>query len=174
MPKAANRLRVEVPFLVWRRFSVEKPSSVRWFPIVRWRFFYIEKHDFQQLCREDMALLRNAVQVLAKQIREFAEIIESLALRSVEQRVAEHLVLVADGRGTRSGKAYIVELRLTRSGIANRIGSAREVVSRAFTHLEERGLIHVTSRKLLTIPDMPHLVNSPALHPGQTGSYSNA
>jgi CRP-like cAMP-binding protein len=120
-----------------------------------------------------MALLRNAVQVLAKQIREFAEIIESLALGSVEQS-AEHLVLVADGRGTRSGKAYIVELRLTRSGIANRIGSAREVVSRAFTHLEEGGLIHVTSRKLLTIPDMPHLVNSPALHPGQTGSYSNA
>jgi CRP/FNR family transcriptional regulator, cyclic AMP receptor protein len=119
--------------------------------------FCIEKHDFHQLCREDTGLLRNAVQMLAEQIREFAEIIESLALRSVEQRVAEHLALVADGRGTRSGKTCLVELRLTRTGIASRIGSAREVVSRAFTHLEERGLIHVTSRRLLTIPDMPAL-----------------
>lgn len=119
--------------------------------------FCIEKNDFQQLCREDTGLLANASRVLANQILEFADLIESLALRGVEQRVAEYLLFAADAHGAPNGNACLVDLTLSRGAIANRIGSAREVVSRALFHLQERGLIKIEGRRLLLIPDRPAL-----------------
>ena len=115
--------------------------------------FYIEKHDVDELCREDPGFLRNAARILANQVQEFAAVIESLALKSVEQRVAEYLVLVAHERGIENGPICALELPLTRSAIASRVGSTREVVSRAFSHLELRGLVQTKGRRILAIPN---------------------
>lgn len=43
---------------------------------------------------------------------------------------------------------------MSRTELASRLGSAREVVSRAFTHLEKSGLIKMQGRRLVTVPDM--------------------
>ncbi len=114
----------------------------------------IEKHLTHQLCREQTELLWNLARVLAHKVRHCAELIESLALRNVEQRFAQHLLSIAQDRGVRVGDGCVVELHLTRTQIANRIGSAREVVSRTFTHLQECGLIQVEGRRLVTVPNM--------------------
>jgi CRP/FNR family transcriptional regulator len=114
----------------------------------------IEKHDVDELCREDPGFVRNAARMLANQVREFARAIESLALKSVEQLVAEYLVLVAQESGIESGTISAMELPLTRSAIASRVGSTREVVSRAFSHLETLGLIQTKGRRILAIPDI--------------------
>ncbi len=117
----------------------------------------IEKQQFHQLCHEHTELLWNLARVLAHKVRHCAELIESLALRNVEQRVAQHLLTIAAERGVTIGKGCLVELRLTRAEIASRVGSAREVVSRAFTHLQESGLIQMKGRRLVTVPDMAKL-----------------
>ncbi len=114
----------------------------------------IEKHDMHRLCREHTELLWNLARVLAHKVRHYAELIETLALRNVEQRVAEHIFTVARERGVPFGEGCLVELTLTRIEIANRIGSVREVVSRAFTHLQKTGLIELKGRRLVTIPNM--------------------
>ena len=114
----------------------------------------IEKHLTHQLCREHTELLWNLARVLAHKVRHCAELIESLALRNVEQRVAQHLLSIAQERGVPVGEGCVVELHLTRTQIASRIGSAREVVSRAFTHLQECSLIQVEGRRLVTVPNM--------------------
>src|SRR5689334_743744 len=116
--------------------------------------FCIEKHDFEELCREDPGLVRNAARILANEVREFARVIESLALRRVEQRVAEYLVMVAQESGIETGTTYAMQLPLTRSAIASRVGSTREVVSRSFSHLETLGLIQTKGRRILAIPDI--------------------
>ncbi len=114
----------------------------------------LEKHLVHQLCREHTELLWNLARVLAHKVRHCAELIESLALRNVEQRVAQHLLSIAQERGVAVGEGCVVELNWTRTQIANRIGSAREVVSRAFTHLQECGLIQMEGRRLVTVPNM--------------------
>lgn len=114
----------------------------------------IEKHHMHQLCREHTELLWNLAKVLGHKVRHYAELIETLALRNVEQRVAEHLVTVARERGVSVGAGCIVELTLTRTEIANRIGSVREVVSRAFAQLQKSGMIQLQGRRLITIPNM--------------------
>ncbi len=111
----------------------------------------IEKHLVHRLCREHTELLWNLARVLAHKVRHCAELIESLALRNADQRVAQHLLSIAQERGVSLGEGCVVELYLTRTQIANRIGSAREVVSRAFTHLQECGLIQTEGRRLITV-----------------------
>ncbi len=114
----------------------------------------IEKSHMHELCREHTELLWNLARVLAHKVRHLAELVETLALRNVEQRVAEHLLTAARERGVRVGDGCVVELRLTRTQIASRLGSTREVVSRAFAHLHKSGLIQMQGRRLVTVPDM--------------------
>jgi CRP-like cAMP-binding protein len=111
-------------------------------------------------------------------VRHCAELIESLALRNVEERVALHLLTIARERGVPFGQGCLVELRLTRTELANRVGSAREVVSRAFTHLQESGLIELEGRRLVTVPDMRALsafagTERPDKYPGIVSDLSS-
>jgi CRP-like cAMP-binding protein len=124
---------------------------------IRSELLSLEKHQVHQLCREHTELLWNLARVLAHKVRHYAELIESLALRNVEQRVAQHLLTIARERGASLGDGSIVELTLSRTQIASRIGSAREVVSRALTHLHKSGLIHIEGRRLVTVPNLQAL-----------------
>ncbi len=135
---------------------------------------YLEKYHVHQLCRDHTELLWNLARVLAHKVRHCAELIESLALRNVDQRVAEHLMTIARERGVSVGDGCIVELKLTRGEIASRIGSAREVVSRAFAHLQEEGLIQLEGRRLVTIPRMRALATFAGTErpPGKVGLVS--
>lgn len=121
---------------------------------------YIEKNQVHELCREHTELLWNLARVLGHIVRHHAELIETLALRNVEQRVAQHLLAVARERGVPIGDGCVFELTLTRTEIASRIGSTREVVSRALTHLHKSGLIQMEGRRLVTIPNMRALIAS--------------
>jgi CRP-like cAMP-binding protein len=117
----------------------------------------IGKREALDLCRTYPELLWNLARVLASKLRHSAELIETLALRQVDQRVAQYLLAVCQQRGIEDHEMCVVELTMSRSEIASRVGSAREVVSRAFTQLEKAGLIQLQGRRLVTIPEMQAL-----------------
>jgi CRP/FNR family transcriptional regulator len=81
-----------------------------------------------------------------------AALVEQLSLFEVDQRLARLLLSEARSRGKRDGATVTVELILTNQQIAARIGSVREVVSRALNRLQQNGLIAVEGRRI-TIPD---------------------
>ena len=114
----------------------------------------IHKRDMFQLCREHTEILWKAAKLLADMVRHHAELIETLVFLNVEERLAQHLLTVARQRGVPVEKGCAFEMTLTRTEIAGRLGSVREVVSRAFTHLQEAGLIRLSGQRLVTIPDM--------------------
>lgn len=117
----------------------------------------IEQRAMQRLCREHNQILWNLARLLAHKVRHYAELVELLALQNVEQRVAQYLLMNAHNRGAAVGKGCTVELTLTRTALASRLGSAREVISRAFTHLEKSGLIHTQGRRLIHVPNLEAL-----------------
>lgn len=117
----------------------------------------IEKSDVHRLCREHTELLWNLARVLAHRVRRYADLIETLALRNVDQRVAQHLLTVCKKWAVRSGNGCALELRMTRSELASRVGSTREVVSRALGHLQRSGLIQLQGARQLKVPDMDAL-----------------
>ena len=113
---------------------------------------FINKHDVRRLCLEHPQIALAALKVLATRVRRTAALVEQLSLFEVDQRLARLLLSEARARGKREGATVVVELILTNQQIAARIGSVREVVSRALNRLQQNGLIAVDGRRI-TIAD---------------------
>jgi CRP-like cAMP-binding protein len=113
---------------------------------------FIDKRDVQRLCFAHPEIALAALKVLAGRLRRCAELVEALSLREVGQRLARYLLAEARAKGARTSAGLSVRLDQTNQQLAARIGSVREVVSRAFTRLQHDGLINIEARHL-TIPD---------------------
>jgi CRP/FNR family transcriptional regulator len=113
---------------------------------------FIDKRDVRQLCLEHPQIALAALKVLAGRLRRCAELVETLSLREVGQRLARLLLAEARATGERTGEGLAVTLSLTNQQIAARVGSVREVVSRALARLQQDKLIALEGRRL-TIPD---------------------
>jgi CRP/FNR family transcriptional regulator len=113
---------------------------------------FIDKRDVQHLCLEHPKITLAALKVLAGRLRRCAELVEALSLREVGQRLARFLLAEAHRSGAPAENGISINLSQTNQQIAARIGSVREVVSRAFTRLQHEGLIIIEGRRLI-IPD---------------------
>lgn len=113
---------------------------------------FINKQAVRSLCLEHPEISLAAIKVLAGRLRRCAELVEALSLREVGQRLAHFLVNEARQGGTRTEKGLILTLTQTNQQIAARIGSVREVISRAFTRLQHERLISIEGRHVI-IPD---------------------
>jgi CRP/FNR family transcriptional regulator len=124
--------------------AAEEPTAV----------LFIDKRDARRLCMEHPEIALAALKVLAGRLRRCAELVETLSLREVGQRLARFLLAEARAKGARAGDGRALRLTLTQTNqqIAARIGSVREVVSRALARLQHDGLISHEGRTL-TIPD---------------------
>ncbi len=117
---------------------------------------FISKQDVHQLCLEHPQMLFHALKVMANRVRRFAELVEALSLHEVDRRVAWFLLKEAQQRGITEGTGTLFEVTLTHHQIASRIGTVREMVTRAFGHLQKSGLIAITGR-MVSIPDQEEL-----------------
>ncbi|MFZ0590546.1 MAG: Crp/Fnr family transcriptional regulator [Bryobacteraceae bacterium] len=117
---------------------------------------FISKQDIHRLCLEHPQMPFHALKVMASRVRRFAELVEALSLHEVDRRVAWFLLKEAQQRGIAAGTGTLFELTLTHRQIASRIGTVREMVSRALGHLQKSGLIAMKGR-LVRIPDREKL-----------------
>lgn len=113
---------------------------------------FLAKEDVRQLCLQHPKITFAALKVLAARLRRCAELVEMLSLKEVGQRLARFLLSEARQRGNRRDEGLTVSLTQTNQQIAARIGSVREVVSRALSRLQEDDLIILRDRMLI-IPD---------------------
>jgi CRP/FNR family transcriptional regulator len=112
---------------------------------------FIAKRDMRRLCLEHPQIAFAALKLLAGRLRRCAELVEALSLSEVGQRLARLLLAEAERAGVRHADGIHLELGLTNSQVAARIGSVREVVSRAFARLQQDGLIKVENRRLIIL-----------------------
>lgn len=119
----------------------------------------ILKDDFQHLCHSHPEILWNVSRMLAQRVRDGAEMIENLALRNVQQRLAWYLVSAFQTAGEENGAGGRLHLTLSRSELAARLGTSREVISRAFAQFERCGLVSSPERRIAVIPDLQALRN---------------
>lgn len=115
--------------------------------------YFLKKEHVLDLAVRHPQLALAAVRLLASRLRRCAELIEILALREVSQRLAKFLLVEAKLHGTRTDLGTRIVLPLTHNQLASRIGTVREVVSRALTRLHEEGLI-IHEGKNILIPDL--------------------
>ena len=113
---------------------------------------FLDKRDVRRLCVEHPQIALAALKLLAGRLRKCAELVETLSLRDVDHRLARWLLGEARARGTKTESGIEFALALTHQQIAARIGSVREVVSRAFARLQQGQLIRLEGRAV-TITD---------------------
>lgn len=94
------------------------------------------------LCRRPEVAL-GIIRVLARRVRAFAALVEDLALRDVNARVARYLVDEARKAG---GRGFA--LPRTRDDVAYRLGTVRELISRSLSRLRAEGVIELAGRRV--------------------------
>jgi CRP/FNR family transcriptional regulator len=114
---------------------------------------FIGKADVRRLCLEHPQISLAALKVLAARLRKCSELVALLSLHDVGQRIACLLLKEAQAHGTRDDGKIRFTLDLTKEQIATRVGSVREVVSRAFGRLQSEGLLEVEGREVTILDE---------------------
>lgn len=122
------------------------------------RLFFIPKADVLSISLAHPQVALAGARLLAARLRKCAELVETLSLREVGQRIAKVFLQEAAARGTPSAGGASFTQTLTHSQLATRIGTVREVVSRSLARLEAAGLISVTG-KIVQVHNLEALKN---------------
>lgn len=122
----------------------EKPSTL----------LVLSKTDVREFMMRHPALALTALRLMAKRLRSHADLVDSLAFQQVGQRLARIMLLESRERGARTSAGVQLDLSLSNSELARRVGSVREVVSRTLSRLEREGLLTLDhKRRRVLIPD---------------------
>ena len=126
--------------------AADEPSTV----------YFLSKHDVLKTAMQHPQLALSAVKLIASRLRRCAELVETLSLREVGQRLATLLLAEALDSGVETNGGTRIKLYHTHNQLASRIGTVREVVTRTMFRLQEQGLILHEGKDIL-IPDMKML-----------------
>ena len=112
------------------------PASVRAVgPVVS---LFINKNDFQQVCRQYPDVALKILAVVGKRLRHLVGLVESMTFGSVTQRLARLLLDASKGSA-----ADTFDLPITHQELASRLGTVREVVSRNLARFRADGIVRM-------------------------------
>lgn len=118
--------------------------------------YFLGKKEVRSVCLKHPEVALAATRLLAARLRHCAELVESLSLREVGQRLACLLLTEAETKGDPNGDGICIKQKLTHKQLAARIGTVREVITRVFYRLQSQGLIVIEGKQIF-IPDLSAL-----------------
>ncbi|MEZ5344249.1 MAG: Crp/Fnr family transcriptional regulator [Pyrinomonadaceae bacterium] len=114
---------------------------------------FLDKHEVRELSLQYPQIALAATKLLARRLRRCAKLVESLSLKEVGQRLAQMLFEEAALRGRRTPDGGLrFKQKLTHNQLAARVGTVREVITRALVRLQQQKLIIVNGKEII-IPD---------------------
>lgn len=114
----------------------EEPSEI----------LFLSKPEVQRFLMANPAVALSALRLMASRLRRHAELVDSLALKDVGQRVAQLLLAESRAHATR-------DLDFSNQQLASRVGSVREVVSRTLARLSQAGLVETRPRGITILDE---------------------
>lgn len=112
----------------------------------------LSRTDLDRLFLQEPQLARNAIDFLCHRLRDTTDQLESIALYSIEVRLARFLLIALKGQTAQSGKRVPLELGFSQGELAQLLGASRPKVNIALGFLEEAGAIGRTSDRLFCDP----------------------
>ena len=107
----------------------------------------IPKREFRRLVAREPQLALNMIATLSRFLKQFAALVEELSLKEVSARLANHLLGLKPVKGAERGRT-VVELDMTKSQLAARLGTISETLSRTFGKLSSAGLIEPRGKRV--------------------------
>ncbi len=108
----------------------------------------IRQGDMRRLVEEHPAIAIGFLKAFAGKLRYFTRKVEDLSFRSVTSRVAKLLLEMAedDGKG-----GLRLKQQFTQQEMASVVGTAREMIGRAFKALEKEGAIRLDRHRVVIV-----------------------
>lgn len=120
------------------------------------RVLFVPRAAVIALFRRHPAVALSLLETMARRVRRFAELAGSLTFRPVHERLARYIASAAGSPDRPVAPGLAVDLALTQEQLAARLGTVRELVSRALSQLEESGVI-ARARSRVVIRDPARL-----------------
>ncbi|HEY1904233.1 MAG TPA: Crp/Fnr family transcriptional regulator [Terracidiphilus sp.] len=109
---------------------------------------FLGKPVIHQFCILNSKFTLMALKLMAERVRRHAQLVNILSFHEVGQRLALLLLAEAKKVGVDGKERAAFRLALSNHEIATRIGSVRDVVSRALARLQQLGLVTVKARSV--------------------------
>jgi len=111
---------------------------------------YIQKSDFLKAINNNEKLRNTVIRVLSKELQDRADLLTTMAQKTVRQRAALALILLDDiYKGA--------PINLSRDDLANFVGTATETVIRLLREFKKDGILDIHGRKI-TILNIERLI----------------
>jgi CRP-like cAMP-binding protein len=110
--------------------------------------------DFQLILRQYPDIGIQIIRELGFRLEHLENAVQNMGVRSVEARINSVLLELAAKYGTREKDGVLVHMPLSREGLANYVGIARETVSRKLGMLETDGVIRSINSRTMLIRDL--------------------
>ncbi|MBL6668101.1 MAG: Crp/Fnr family transcriptional regulator [Crocinitomicaceae bacterium] len=111
---------------------------------------YIQKSDFLKEINNNEKLRNTVIRVLSKELQDRADLLTTMAQKTVRQRTVLALILLDDiYKGA--------PINLSRDDLANFVGTATETVIRLLREFKKDGILDIHGRKI-TILNIEHLI----------------
>ncbi len=112
---------------------------------------FFPKRDFIQLIEKNPQLGINMIVSLSHFLRKFVLLIEELSLKEVSSRIAKY-VMDLSIRSSQEGKdPKEVELDLTKTQLASKLGTISETLSRTLAKMKSKGIIEVKKNRIVIL-----------------------
>lgn len=118
---------------------------------------HLSKTQFQQLLYSYPEIAVKIIDELGNRMSRLETAMQSMGVRNVDNRIGGILLEFAAKYGSKDASGTVIHLPLSREGIANYLGIARETVSRKFSQLESDGVIRSKNNKEIIILDQEAL-----------------
>jgi len=115
------------------------------------QLLFIPKRDFLQLIEKNPQLSINMIVTLSHYLKRFAGLIEELSLKEVSSRIAKYLVDLSLKLSKEGKSSKEVELDLSKTQLALKLGTISETLSRTLGKMKAKGIIDVRKNKILIL-----------------------
>jgi CRP-like cAMP-binding protein len=112
------------------------------------QLLFFPKRDFHTVIKKSSRLSSNMTIVLSHYVKRYASLIEDLSLKEVPSRIARYLLDLGVKQSKEGKGSEEVEIDLTRSQLASRLGTMRETLSKNLAKMKAKGIIDVKKNSI--------------------------
>lgn len=117
----------------------------------------LSKSQFSKLLVEHTQVALEIIEAMANRLSRLESAMQSMGGRNADMRIAGFLLEFKDSYGKYKDGYLEITLPLSREGLANYLGLARETLSRKLTQLEDDGIIELIGPKVIRLLDLERL-----------------
>ncbi|MDW7668750.1 MAG: Crp/Fnr family transcriptional regulator [Bacillota bacterium] len=115
------------------------------------RICIIPKNDLEKLIKKSSDLTYSLLAAVTSRLNKAEIQLESLVLEDAMEKTLRLLLELAKENGTKKEEGILIDLPLSRAGLASLIGISHETLSRKLSELQEEGTLLIKGQKQLLL-----------------------